>query len=279
MSSLSQNLWSCKGFAVIDPIKKVIADMHKDFETIYVGQLCLSWEILNWQYWKIQELQKLDSQRSYQYNQVAAEFQLFQVMIQRFLENEQFQGPRVQNYVKNRCVLRSLLQVPLVKDDSFKSKDEEDKITSEMLKKIIQQSMIVFWEFLHADKDESNMISYSHNHQTHHVNLQDLVDSELLTDIRTDFQKKEKKLKDILRSGNCIVKRFKKQQEGQIHGIHTLFIAQVEIKLVSRVLNMSKLTRDQLIWCHEKLDKIKFCNRKVSVESSFLLLPCRHGDQ
>ncbi|XP_021645109.2 uncharacterized protein LOC110638745 isoform X2 [Hevea brasiliensis] len=277
ISLLSQNLWLCKGTAVVDPVKKVIADMHNDFETIYVGQLCLSWEILQWQYRKAQELQKYDSQGSHQYNQVAGEFQLFQVLIQRFLENEQFQGPRVENYVKSRCVLRSLLQVPLVRDDSFKDKgkrgdDNEDAITSQMLIETMEQSMLVFWEFLRANKDESSVILQGH--QQAHINLQEPVDLELLTDIRSDFQKKDKKLKDILRSGNCIVKRFRKQQEDRVHHIHTLFIAQVELKLVSRVLNMSKLTTDQLIWCHEKLDKINFCNRKVFVESSFLLFPC-----
>ncbi|KAG8663188.1 hypothetical protein MANES_01G185800v8 [Manihot esculenta] len=276
ISLLSQNLLSCRGTAVIDPMEKVIADMQSDLETIYVGQLCLSWEILLWQYRKAQELQKYDSQGSHQYNQVADEFQLFQVLVQRFLENEQFQGPRVLNYVKSRCILRSLLQVPLVKEDSFKDKckggdENEDAITSQMLIETIEQSMRDFWEFLRADKEESSLIL--RGHQKTNVNLQDHVDSELLTDIRTDFQK-DKKLKDILRSGSCIMKRFKRQKEEVVHHIQTLFIAQVELKLISRVLNMSKLTTDQLIWCHEKLDKINLCNRKVFVESSFLLFPC-----
>ncbi|XP_002522431.3 uncharacterized protein LOC8281799 [Ricinus communis] len=274
-SLLSQNLWLCKGSAVVDPLKKVIADMNSDFETIYVGQLCLSWEMLHWQYWKVQELQKYDSQGSHHYNQVAGEFQLFQVLIQRFIENEPFQGPRVQNYVKNRCVLRSLLQVPLVKDDCIKDKgkrgDEgQHAITSPTLRGIIELSMQVFWEFLRADKDESN-VTFQGNLQAH-PNLQDLVDLELFTDVRTDYQKKDRKLKDISRSGNCIVKRFKKQQENGMH--QTLLIAQVEMKLISRVLNMAKVTTDQLIWCHEKLDKINISNRKVFVESSFLLFPC-----
>ncbi|KAF2291914.1 hypothetical protein GH714_036089 [Hevea brasiliensis] len=232
ISLLSQNLWSCKGTAVVNPMKKIFADMHSDFDTIYVGQLCLSWEILHWQYWKAQELQKYDYQGSHQhqYNQVAGEFQLFQVLIQRFLENEQFQGPRVQNYIQSRCVLRGLLQVPQVRDDSFKGKgkkgdEKEDAITSQMLIETIEQSMRDFWEFLRADKDESSLILQGH--QQTHINLQDLVDLELLTDIRTDFQKKDKKLKDILRSGNCIVKRFKRQQEDGVHHIHTLFMAQI----------------------------------------------------
>lgn len=56
-----------------------------------------------------------------------------------------------------------------------------------MLIEAIEQSMQVFWEFLRADKDESSVFLQSH--QQSHLNLQDLVDSELLTDIRTDCQK------------------------------------------------------------------------------------------
>jgi len=64
------------------------------------------------------ELQQYDSQKSHRYNHVAGEFQLFQVLMQRFIENEPFQGgPRIQNYVKNRCVIRNLLHVPAIKGD------------------------------------------------------------------------------------------------------------------------------------------------------------------
>ena len=83
---------------------------------------------------------------------------------------------------------------------------------------------------------------------------------------------KDKKLKDILRSGNCIVKRFQKNHNDQLD--HLLIFAQVELKLVSRVLNMSRLTRDQLVWCHEKLDQLNFVNRKIRMEPSFFLFPC-----
>lgn len=86
------------------------------------------------------------------------------------------------------------------------------------------------------------------------------------------YLQKEKKLKDILRSGNCVVKKFQKKQEERLE--HTLLIAQVELRLISRVLNMSKLKTEQLVWCHEKLEKITFVHRKVHMEPSFLLFPC-----
>lgn len=99
----------------VDPMIKFIGELHIDLELVYVGQMCLSWEILRWHYEKTQELQESDPHGIHQYNQVAGEFQQFQVLMQRFLENEAFQGPRVQNYVKNRCVLRNFLQVPAIK--------------------------------------------------------------------------------------------------------------------------------------------------------------------
>ncbi|KAJ8760925.1 hypothetical protein K2173_021963 [Erythroxylum novogranatense] len=270
-SGILQNLWSCKsGTAVVDPSKKVVADMYREFEMVYVGQICLSWEILLWQYCKVQEMQIHEFQGLHRYNQVAGEFQLFQVLVQRFIENEPFQGPRVQNYVKNRCVLRSLLQIPVIKDDNSSGwgerGEEEYAITSETLIKIIEESIRVFWEFLHANKDESNMALHGRQY------FQDDVNSELLMEVQVNLQKKERKLKDLLRIGNCIVRKFQKHQQDPLH--QSLLVARVNLKLVSRVLNMSKLTTDQLIWCHEKLERVNFRNRKAFVEQSCLLFPC-----
>lgn len=101
----------------IGPSVRSMKSFYADLETVYVGHVCLSWEILQWQYGKTRELLEFDSSNHHHYNQVANEFQLFQVLIQRFVENEPFQsgGPRIENYVNNRCVLRSLLQVPAVR--------------------------------------------------------------------------------------------------------------------------------------------------------------------
>ncbi|KAK3223049.1 hypothetical protein Dsin_010074 [Dipteronia sinensis] len=259
----------------VNPILKFTEELQKEFELVYVGQMCLSWEILHWQYRKALELQEYDYQEYRQYNQVAEEFQLFQVLLQRFIENEPFQSiPRVQNYVNNRCAHCNFLHVPVIKDDSMKDKmerrrDENDTITSPMLTEIIDESMRVFWEFLRADKDGTNDVN------SRNPELQDSIDLELLTDIRTDFQKKDKRFKELLRSGSCIVKKFQNQHtEDRVRLNHAMFFAQVELRLVSRVLNMSKLTAEQLLWCHEKLANINLSNRKLLLEPSFLLFPC-----
>lgn len=96
-------------------MQKFTGELQSNLELVYVGHVCLSWEILHWQYGKVQELQNSNSQGFQRYNQVAGEFQLFQVLMHRFMENEPFQGPRVQNYVNNRCVLRNLLQIPAIR--------------------------------------------------------------------------------------------------------------------------------------------------------------------
>ncbi|MED6180262.1 hypothetical protein PIB30_008761 [Stylosanthes scabra] len=115
---VTQNLWPRKAEKqTSDPLLKFVHELDRDLELVYVGQVCLTWEILCWQHNKAKELQQHDSPWPRRYNLVAGEFQLFQVLIQRFIENEPFQGPRIKNYVKNRCILRNLLQIPPIKGE------------------------------------------------------------------------------------------------------------------------------------------------------------------
>lgn len=81
-------------------------------------------------------------------------------------------------------------------------------------------------------------------------------------------------MKEILRSGNCILKKFQKCREED--GDQVLcFFSQVDMKLVARVLSMSRITSEQLVWCRNKLNNINFVSRrKIHVEPSFLLFPC-----
>ncbi|KAK1355230.1 Zinc finger FYVE domain-containing 26 [Heracleum sosnowskyi] len=183
-------------------LKKSMIDMRRDLERVYVGQVCISWEILHWQYTKAQELQEHDSQDCYTYNQVAGEFQQFQVLLHRFLEDELFEGPRVQNYVSKRMAILSLLQVPIIKNDRLKNKivGEYDAISIAVLKEIIEESMRVFWEFLRADKHEDTFVLKQY-HGTNLDHQDAAAHLELLMDIKSKLQKKEKRLKEILRSG------------------------------------------------------------------------------
>ncbi|KAL3824124.1 hypothetical protein ACJIZ3_020153 [Penstemon smallii] len=269
-------IWSYKDKKIYaDPLQKSIIEMHNDLELVYVGQLCFSWEILSWLYVKAQELMEYDSKGHHSYNRVAEEFQQFQVLVQRFIEDEPFQGPiRVQNYVKSRCSTRSLLHVPTIKDDCLKDKkerrEEKDAMSLASLVEIIRESMLILNEFLRADKSATNVVL--NGILGTKIDRQDTANSELLADIITTLQKKDRKIREQMRSRNCIVKKLQKQEECRLEG--GPFTSQVELRLVSRVLGMTKLTTDQLIWCQSKLSNINFVNRRVHVEPSFLLFPC-----
>ncbi|MQM08168.1 hypothetical protein Taro_041023 [Colocasia esculenta] len=271
-SLLSHNIWHRRRKSSSDPSEKFVKELQSDLETVYVGQACLSWEFLRWQYERTRELLDPDLQKGRHYNHVAGEFQQFQVLIQRFLEDEPFQGPRVLNYVRNRCVIRSLLQVPMVREDCFKGKTEEkrkweDAVTSEELECVMDKSIRVFWEFVKADTPTivKGLIGTP-------TEPQDPADRKLMVDIQADVQKKDKKLKDITRAGNCLVNKFKKLRDGRWIQDDLLF-SQIDLKLVSRVLKMTRITTDQLVWCHKKLSKIGFVDRKLVREPSFFLFP------
>ncbi|KAL6009231.1 hypothetical protein ACLOJK_022458 [Asimina triloba] len=259
-----------------DPTAKFIQELQSDLETVYVGQTCLSWEFLHWQYEKSHELSDSDPHSCRRYNQVAGEFQQFQVLLQRFLENEPFQGPRVQTYVKTRCVLKNLLQVPEIKEDCLKERMEEKKkghgsVTSEMLMAIIDESMRIFWLFVKADKEESNAILKGSSRTK--AQLEDPADLKLFEQVQAELLKREKKLKELHRTGNCLVKKFQKAR-GDPMSHRAFFFAQVDLRLVSRVLRKSRITSDQLLWCHKKLNKVAFHDRKLHREPSFLPFPC-----
>ncbi|KZV27168.1 hypothetical protein F511_33471 [Dorcoceras hygrometricum] len=283
-SLVSQNLWLSKHKSQgSDPMKKFITELEGDVEVVYVGQMCASWEMLYWQYEKALVLWDSDPRGIYRYNEVAGEFQQFQVLMQRFVEDEPFQGPRVQNYAKTRCVLRNLLQVPVIRVDNLKDKKwrvwtkdrDESVITIETLVEIVEESIRIFWRFIKADKDCSSTPP-PNTHNKIVPQLYDPEDLSLSLAVRKILQKKERKLKDMLRSENCVLRRFQRcRHDGEDEWDQVLlFFSQVDMRLVSRVLRMPKITRDQLIWCHDKLKRISFVNRKMCVEPGFLLFPC-----
>ncbi|KAK4426198.1 hypothetical protein Salat_1388300 [Sesamum alatum] len=277
-SLVSQNLWLFKHKSHgSDPVKKFVNELEGDLEVVYVGQTCLSWEILRWQYEKALDLWNSDPDGIHRYNEVAGEFQQFQVLVQRFIEDGPFQGPRVQSYVKSRCVLRNLLQVPVIREDNMEDKrtawkqdGDEYVITSDMLVDVVEESIQTFWQFVRSDKDSTALPINVHKKTPQLHSPQDL---KLLLEVRKILQKKERKLKDVVRSESCILRKFQRSREddwGQL--LH--FFAQVDVKLVCRVLNMSKITRDQIVWCKNNLSRISFVNRKIYVDPAFSLFPC-----
>ncbi|KAF8109380.1 hypothetical protein N665_0097s0034 [Sinapis alba] len=285
-SVFNLRLWKLKK-PETEPLVQFRKETHGELENVYVGHMCLSWEILHWQYEKAIKLLESDVYGSRRYNEVAGEFQQFQVLLQRFLENEPFEEPRVQHYIKKRRVLRNLLQVPVIREDGNKDKrkerrrdkeeDDDGAIKSEQLVEIMEETIRLFWRFVRFDKLTSSI--HDHKSRTksqiepdHEEDSQDL---EIFADVKAELQNKEKRLKDVLKSERCIIRRFKKHKEEDSTEEQVLhFFSQVDMKLVTRVLNMSKLTKDHLVWCHNKLTKISFVNRRLQLDPSFCLFPC-----
>ncbi|XP_074268644.1 uncharacterized protein LOC141592007 [Silene latifolia] len=275
--------WPCKPKSSRDGIepstmKKYSKEIKCELEMVYVGQMCLSWEFLCWEYVKAIELWESDPHGLRHYNDVAEKFQTFQILLIRFLEDEPFEGPRLQHYVKNRCAVRDLLQVPLVRDDNYRNRkkevkvvNEKDAITSLQLVEIIEESIRILWKFIRADRDTSCTVLVNCQPKAN-VELQNPADTTLLSRLRSTLQKKEKKLKE-LRSEHCVMKNLHGQQEEGSDPV-LYFFSRIDLKLVSRVLNMSRISTDQLVWCSDKLNRIKFVGRKLHVQPSVLLFPC-----
>ncbi|CAH8277557.1 unnamed protein product [Arabidopsis lyrata] len=279
-------LWKAKK-SETEPMVQFIKEIQGELENVYVGQMCLSWEILHWQYEKAIELLESDVYGSRLYNEVAGEFQQFQVLLQRFLENEPFEEPRVQHYIKRRCVLRNLLQVPVIREDGNKDKkngrrkdyegNDDGAIKSDQLVEIMEETIRLFWRFVRCDKLTSSIHDQKSRtkSQIEPDHEEDSEDLEMFAEVKSQLQNKEKRLKDVLKSERCIIRRFQKHKEEESAEDQVLhFFSQVDMKLVTRVLNMSKLTRDHLVWCHNKLTKINFVNRRLHLDPSFCLFPC-----
>ncbi|KAL8105937.1 hypothetical protein AgCh_029669 [Apium graveolens] len=112
-----------------------------------------------------------------------------------------------------------------------------------MLVEIIEESIRIYWRFIRADKNCNTALLKSRKGQ---ILLQDPADSQTFKEVQKDFKKKDRMLKDQIRSGNCILKKLKKCREDDTDDQVLIFFSQVDMKLVSRVLNMQRLTADYL---------------------------------
>lgn len=88
---------------------------YHELEAAYVAQICLTWEALNWNYKKFEQ-KRASSPQDFDTGcpgQIAQQFQQFQVLLQRYVENEPYeQGRRPEIYARMRLLAPKLLQVP-----------------------------------------------------------------------------------------------------------------------------------------------------------------------
>ncbi|KAF3338871.1 hypothetical protein FCM35_KLT16342 [Carex littledalei] len=240
-------------------------DPYQTLETAYVAQLSLSWEALHCQYAHLKLKISSQPDSCISYSHAAQAFQQFQVLLQRFIETEPFEpGSRVDIYTRSRAHLSKLLQVP-----NFQGLDREDRARDESepavvatdLVKVLEESILTFRLFLKKDKTKSGVLLGAHS-----------TAGSSLHQVQASLDKKEMRVKELFKKK----KGWKsKTWPGSSEEVELVF-ALIDIKVVARVLRMPQLSKEQLLWCEEKMSKIDLSrdSSKLRRDVSPILFPC-----
>ncbi|PKA63938.1 hypothetical protein AXF42_Ash004948 [Apostasia shenzhenica] len=239
-------------------------DPYQNLEIAYVAQLGLSWEALHCQYMQLSQRISTQPENMTCYGCSSQEFQQFQVLLQRFIENEPFeQGSRVEIYARARSLLPKLLQVPNLQGPGQKESENGDLehpvLASELLN-IMEDSILTFRQFLKTDKQKfgrSLSLFKSHNQ-----------DASSLHQVQASLDKKEMKVKELSKK-----KGWKKTWPSTPLEVEFLF-SLIDIKVVRRVLRMAHISKEQLLWCEEKMSKLDLANNKLHRDGAAILFPC-----
>ena len=81
---------------------------------------------------------------------------------------------------------------------------------------------------------------------------------------------KEMKLKELRKKR----RGWKKRSWPLIPEDVQLLFGLIDIKVVSRVLRMVKITNEQLVWCEDKMKKLDLVDGKLRRDPSPILFPC-----
>ncbi|KAK1269046.1 hypothetical protein QJS04_geneDACA013974 [Acorus gramineus] len=243
-------------------------NLYQNLETAYVAHICLTWEALHCQYTQLCQIISSQPENPTSYSHAAQGFQQFHVLLQRFIENEPFeQCPRVEIYTRTRNLLPKLLQVPNFQ--GVHDKDKEDDyvdlpVLATDLRNIIEECILTFRCFLKTDKKKSGgVLNLFGGHNQVASSLHQIQAS-------LDKPQREIKLKDLYRKKNG---RNKKTWPATPEEAE-LLIGLIDIKVISRVLRMAGITKEQLLWCEEKTSKLDMSEGKLQRDGSPVLFPC-----
>ncbi|KAI5382908.1 uncharacterized protein LOC127105798 isoform X2 [Lathyrus oleraceus] len=232
---------------------------YHELEAAYVAQICLTWEALSWNYINFRSKHASQSRRDLDVGcsaMIAQQFQQFQVLLQRYIENEPYEhGRRPEIFARMRLLAPKLLLVPEYHDseENQMESDYHSKISSASFLKIMEGGINTFMNFLKADKEKSCEIL------THYFrrNRRGMVDPTLLKLMKKVNQKRVK-VKDVRHRGKGLKKRKLKVEE-EIE----MLMALIDLKVVSRVLRMEELSEEKLHWCEKKMSKVRVVEGKL----------------
>ncbi|XP_033512162.1 uncharacterized protein [Nicotiana tomentosiformis] len=254
--------------------KRLLRSLESDLELVYVAQSCLSWEALHHQYRKIEALCCSASQNGVFYGNIAARFQKFQVLLERFVEDDSCGGKRHLNYVHRRFSHKNLLQVPEV--SGFVEANERlngEKSKAVEVLKAIEKCVNAFWFYVRTDSKKT--LSWKRNNfLRNHSCVEDPRDIWLLHDLTKKLQMKELWLKDVKGKRKCWLRRaIRPQQLGEYFTKIEYVFTLIDMKLVSRVLHMSIISTSHLKWCQHKLRNLEFKDGQILRTPTTLLFP------
>ncbi|KAM0001219.1 hypothetical protein Hdeb2414_s0385g00882551 [Helianthus debilis subsp. tardiflorus] len=236
-------------------------DPYLDLETSYVSHLCLSWEALHCQYTQLASSTQSDDKC---YNHSAQQFQQFQVLLHRFIENEPFQpGPRPQIYAHSRISFPKLLQVPNISGQEMTEEESDMLVRAPDLIRIIESSILTFQMFIKMDKKKKksrNLFGGQGQNQM----------ATPLQQVQSSLDKRKVKLKELWKRR----KGGKKNEWPATQEEVELLLGLIDVKVMGRVLRMVKISKEQLFWSEEKMKKLDFVSAKLQRDPSPILFPC-----
>ncbi|KAL2461945.1 Protein of unknown function (DUF1666) [Abeliophyllum distichum] len=242
------------------------SDPYQDLETAYVAQVCLTWEALHCQYTQLSHKISSQPESSTCYNHSAQQFQQFQVLLQRFIENEPFEhGSRPEIFTRTRNSLPKLLQVPKIQGSDEKRTREEESdfvVLAPDLIRIIESSILSFRQFMKMDKKKIGGILNLFGSQNQMATP--------LQQIQSSHEKKAMKLKELWKR----TKSYKKKSWPSTQEDTEMLLGLIDSKIVSRVLRMARISKEQLFWCEEKMKKLAISDGKLQRDPSLILFPC-----
>lgn len=242
-------------------------DPYQDIEMAYVAQLCLTWEALHCQHSQLSHKISRQPENPTCYNHSAQQFQQFQVLLQRFIENEPFEhGLRPEVYARARISMPGLLQVPNVRGSDRKEMTEDDSdllVSASDLIRIVESSILTFHRFLKMDKKKPGGVRNLFGGQNQMTTP--------LQQIQSSLEKREMKLKELRkrRKGGGRKESWPGTEEEV-----ELLLGLIDAKVVSRVLRMMRISKEQLFWSEEKMKKLDLSKGKLQRDPSPILFPC-----